>query len=164
MSAAELTIRRARLQDLDQIAACENACFEDPWSFAMLYEDICETAAALYLVAAIGDEIIGYAGTHIVIDESHITNLCIRPGYRRQGYGRTLLRALMDLSQEEGAEAVTLEVRVSNRAALHLYLQMGFTIAGIRRNYYEGREDAYVMWAGEPPSLPPGGGNDHDVF
>lgn len=153
MRAAELVIRRARLQDLDAVAACENACFEHPWSFAMLYEDICETAAAIYLVAELDGEIIGYGGTHIVIDESHITNLCILPEYRRRGYGHALMMALMDVSKDEGAEAVTLEVRVSNRAALHLYLGMGFTIAGIRRNYYEGREDAYVMWAGEPPSL-----------
>lgn len=145
----DLNIRRAQLGDLDQIYMCETLCFEHPWSFAMLYDDICETPAAIYLVAELGDEIVGYAGTHIVIDESHVTNLCIRPEYRRRGYGRRLMRALMDVAKENGAEAVTLEVRVSNRAALKLYLELGFTIAGARPSYYDGREDAYIMWAGK---------------
>lgn len=148
---AEPLIRRAVLGDLDEIYSCEQVCFEDPWSFAMLYDDICETPAALYLVSELDGRIIGYAGTHIVIDESHVTNLCIRPEYRQRGYGRQLLEALMELSRENGAEAVTLEVAVSNRAALRLYLDLGFGIAGIRRNYYAGREDAYVMWSGEGP-------------
>lgn len=148
-----LTIRRAALGDLDEIYSCEQASFEDPWSFAMLYNDICETPAAVYLVGILHGQVIGYGGTHIVIDESHITNLCIRPEHRKQGYGRALMEALMDVSRENGAEAVTLEVRVSNRAALRLYLSLGFTIAGVRRNYYPGREDAYVMWYGEGPLI-----------
>lgn len=144
-------IRRARLGDLDGIYSCEQASFEDPWSFAMLYDDICETPSAIYLVCELDGGIIGYAGTHIVIDESHITNLCIRPEFRGQGHGRALMEALMEVSRSQGAEAITLEVRVSNRPALRLYMDLGFTIAGIRRNYYPGREDAYVMWYGEGP-------------
>ena len=146
-----MQVRPARLQDLDAIYSCEQECFEDPWSFASLYDDICETPAAVYLVGEVDGEIAGYAGTHIVIDESHVTNLCIRPAYRGRGFGRTLMEALMEASRREGAEAVTLEVRVSNRPALRLYLSLGFTIAGIRRNYYNGPEDAYVMWYGEGP-------------
>lgn len=148
---AGAVIRRAGLQDLDGMYSCEQESFEDPWSFAMIYDDVCETPAAIYLVCELDGEIIGYAGTHIVIDESHITNLCIRPGFRQQGYGRALMEDLIAVSRENGAEAVTLEVRVSNRPALRLYMDLGFTIAGIRRNYYPGREDAYVMWLGEGP-------------
>lgn len=147
----EMVIRRAVLGDLDGIYSCEQVCFEDPWSFAMLYDDICETPAAVYIVCELRGQIIGYAGTHMVIDESHITNVCVRPEYRKRGYGKALMETLMEISRENGAEAITLEVRVSNRAALRLYLGLGFTIAGIRRNYYPGREDAYVMWLGEGP-------------
>lgn len=138
------------MSDLDEIYACEQACFSHPWSFGMLYDDICESPAAIYLVCEVDGKIVGYGGTHLVIDESHITNLCVRPECRLRGYGRALLQAIIDESRKNGAEAITLEVRVSNRAAMRLYVDMGFTIAGIRRNYYEGREDAYVMWAGDP--------------
>ena len=47
-----------------------------------------------------------------------------------------------------GARHMTLEVRVSNTAAQHMYARFGFETAGVRKNYYaETNEDALVMWA-----------------
>jgi ribosomal-protein-alanine N-acetyltransferase len=49
---------------------------------------------------------------------------------------------------ELGAEAVSLEVRVSNWGAQRLYGKFGFRPVGIRKNYYqEINEDALIMWA-----------------
>jgi ribosomal-protein-alanine N-acetyltransferase len=39
-----------------------------------------------------------------------------------------------------------LEVRASNEAAQQLYRKFGFLPAGVRARYYEGTEDAIVMW------------------
>ena len=48
---------------------------------------------------------------------------------------------------EMGAEAVSLEVRVTNWGAQRLYGRFGFRPVGIRRNYYqELNEDALIMW------------------
>ena len=41
-----------------------------------------------------------------------------------------------------------LEVRLSNLAAIHMYLQAGFNEIGLRQNYYpaaDGKEDALLM-------------------
>ena len=47
-----------------------------------------------------------------------------------------------------GAEAVSLEVRVSNWGAQRLYGRFGFRPVGVRKNYYqEMNEDALIMWA-----------------
>jgi [ribosomal protein S18]-alanine N-acetyltransferase len=50
---------------------------------------------------------------------------------------------------------MTLEVRVSNVAALRLYGKYGFTEQGLRKRYYsDNGEDAYIMWSpplNEPP-------------
>jgi ribosomal-protein-alanine N-acetyltransferase len=49
-----------------------------------------------------------------------------------------------------GAEAISLEVRVTNWGAQRLYGQFGFRPVGVRKNYYqEVNEDALVMWAHE---------------
>ncbi len=49
---------------------------------------------------------------------------------------------------ERGADAMTLEVRFSNRGAQGLYRQFGFRPVGVRKGYYqETGEDALVMWA-----------------
>jgi ribosomal-protein-alanine N-acetyltransferase len=42
-------------------------------------------------------------------------------------------------------EAYTLEVRVSNMAAVALYKRLGFSVEGIRPKYYID-EDALIMW------------------
>jgi len=48
----------------------------------------------------------------------------------------------------------TLEVRVSNARAIHLYEAAGFRTTGIRRGYYtDNREDAFVMWKDPIPPV-----------
>ena len=37
--------------------------------------------------------------------------------------------------------------RVGNTGAQQLYERFGFVPAGVRKRYYEGRDDAIVMWA-----------------
>jgi ribosomal-protein-alanine N-acetyltransferase len=44
-----------------------------------------------------------------------------------------------------GAEAVYLEVRVSNKEAISLYKKLGFEEVRIVKEYYRDGEDAYVM-------------------
>ncbi len=139
-------IRKAEQSDLEKIHECETASFEQPWTFAMLYDDIIENANTVYLVVEQSGEIIGYGGMWIVLDEAHITNVCIKPAYRNQGYAKALMNELARVSRECGANSMTLEVRVSNKPALRLYKHCGFTIQGLRKRYYQNREDAYVMW------------------
>lgn len=154
-----ITIRLATRDDLAGIYACEQACFDDPWSFPMLYEDICENRTTVYLVLAAGkkgDRVIGYCGAHIVLDEAHITNVCVLPKYRGRGLAKEMMRALQDEVRSRGADAMTLEVGVTNKIAQRLYRECGFSVQGIRRKYYRGREDAYVMWTSPRAVCPEG--------
>lgn len=146
ISANDITIRRAEYLDLEKIFECETACFEQAWTYAMLYDDIIENQNTVYLVVERNGEIIGYGGMWIVMDEAHITNVCIKPQFRGQGYAWALMKELSKASKQNGAKSMTLEVRVSNKAALRLYKKCGFTIQGLRKKYYQNSEDAYVMW------------------
>lgn len=149
----KISIRRAGLGDLEKVYECETTCFESPWSFAMLYEDIIENPNTVYFVVERGGEIIGYGGMWIVLDEAHITNVCILPAYREKGYAKQLMAVLADASRERGASGMSLEVRVSNKPALKLYKRCGFSIQGLRKKYYHNKEDAYVMWT-EKDTIP----------
>ena len=92
-------------------------------------------------------KIAGYAGCYQSLEEAEITNIAVKRELRGQGIGRKLLMELMRLGKERGAFAYTLEVRVSNQAAIHLYESLGFISFGIRKNFYERpREDAMIMW------------------
>lgn len=133
--------------DAEQIAEIDAICFALPWSSNALHDDIAENEKAVYIVAEQGDKILGYAGMWIIFDEAHITNVAVRPEFRRHGLGRLIVVALLSEAFRHGAVCQTLEVRISNIAAINLYESLGFKKAGIRRQYYsDNNEDALIMW------------------
>ncbi|MCS7007541.1 MAG: GNAT family N-acetyltransferase, partial [Thermoleophilia bacterium] len=72
--------------------------------------------------------------------------------YRRRGIARALLERLFEVTDDGSRRGHTLEVRVSNSAAIRLYERLGFERRGIRRGYYtDNREDALIMWREPPP-------------
>ena len=140
-------VRPMVAEDLDAVMAVEQGSFHTPWSRSAFEEELSQNRLARYLVAIDGETIVGYAGTWLVINEAHVTNVAVHNNRRREGIGRLLMDALMNMAREEGMESMTLEVRVSNEAARALYHQLGFVSAGIRKNYYsETKEDALILW------------------
>ncbi len=147
----QVTFRRMTLKDLDQIMALEKVSFTAPWSRNAFTGELTDNHFARYLVMQLGDEIIGYGGMWIIIDEAHVTNIAVSPLYRGRRLGERLLRFMMAVASTEGARKMTLEVRVSNFSAKNLYHKLGFVEAGLRKGYYtDNREDAIIMWADIP--------------
>ncbi|WP_026574002.1 ribosomal protein S18-alanine N-acetyltransferase [Bacillus sp. UNC438CL73TsuS30] len=139
--------RYMREEDIDQILEVEHASFTTPWSREAFYNELNNNKFAVYIVLEEEDKIIGYCGAWIVIDEAHITNIAILPGYRGKKLGEALLEKMMSVAREMGAKSMTLEVRVTNQIAQSLYRKFGFQNGGIRKNYYsDNQEDALVMW------------------
>jgi ribosomal-protein-alanine N-acetyltransferase len=80
-------------------------------------------------------------------EEAHVTNVAVDPLQQRRGIASRLLRDLILAAVDMGAEAVSLEVRVTNWGAQRLYGRFGFRPVGVRKNYYqEINEDALIMW------------------
>ena len=74
-------------------------------------------------------------------------NLAVRDSHRRHGVATRLMERLFEITSGDGRRGYTLEVRVSNEAAIKLYESLGFRPRGIRRGYYtDNREDALIMW------------------
>lgn len=139
-------LRRMADADIDCVCTIEERVFATPWS-RQSFSDEMSNQLAVYIVAEEGGRVIGYIGAWRVLDEGHITNLAVESEWRRQGVGRSLLAAMEELLYAEGILRITLEVRVSNEPALHLYRQRGYRERGVRRKYYQDNgEDAYIMW------------------
>lgn len=77
----------------------------------------------------------------------HITSLSVMRTYRRMGIAEKLMRqSLYAMCQLFDAKYVSLHVRKSNRAALHLYRDsLQFEVQLIEKSYYQDGEDAYAM-------------------
>ncbi|MCL4425584.1 MAG: ribosomal protein S18-alanine N-acetyltransferase [Firmicutes bacterium] len=134
-------------EDLDGVMTIEKLSFPTPWSRQAFYTEIMENSYAHYIVARVGKTVIGYAGMWLILDEAHVTNVAVHPDYRGRGVGQALMQELVERALQEGAESMTLEVRVSNLAAQQLYEKLGFEKRGIRRGYYtDVKEDAIIMW------------------
>lgn len=144
---ADVTIRQAIPEDAAEIYEIEQICFPDPWSLDSIRYELEENPRAFYVVALHNSNVVGYAGLWWVVDEGHITNVAVTPGYRNRKIGEGIIRTLIDHTVGEGILHHTLEVRRSNEAAINLYRKFGFQEEGVRKGYYRfGGEDAIIMW------------------
>lgn len=135
-----------RVEDIADVHIIERASFPVPWPAYAFRQELATNRLARYLVLRVGDEVVAYAGLWLMVDEAHVTTFAVLPGWRRQGLGSRLLLALLDLAAEIGASVATLEVRLSNQGARHLYERFGFRPVGVRPGYYsDNGEDALIM-------------------
>jgi ribosomal-protein-alanine N-acetyltransferase len=140
-------IRRACSADIDSLFDIEVKSFTTPWSRTAFEAEMQDNDLACYLVVEEAGKVVAYAGMWLIVDEAHITNVAVLTDYRGKGVGQILMQSMIQAAKERGAVSMTLEVRPSNHAALHLYTKLGFVQRGIRRHYYtDNKEDALIMW------------------
>ena len=136
-------------EDIDAILDISSLSFSVCWSKSSYIQEL-SNPVAKYLVAKINSDVVGFAGTWIVLDEAHITNIAVHPNYRQQGIASKILEKLLSYCKTQGCTAYTLEVRSSNEAAKALYKKYNFKQDGVRKGYYEdNKEDAILMWLRE---------------
>lgn len=142
----KITYRRMTSEDVPFISKLEEETFSMPWS-AKDFLDMVSKEDARYYVAERDGQLVGGCGVLMIAGEGNITNVVIAPEARNQGIGTGMLRHLMKEGEREGLKAYTLEVRVSNAAAIHVYEKLGFVSEGIRPGFYEKpAEDAMILW------------------
>lgn len=128
-----------------QVAALEKLCFSDPWSEASIRSEL-HNPLSTWLVSEEGGAVTGYIGAQSVPPEADVMNLAVAPDSRRRGVGTLLLGAMTELLHSRGIEALFLEVRPSNSAAIALYERHGFVQVGRRPKYYVNpTEDALIL-------------------
>lgn len=142
-------LRAMRPSDLDLVVESETLSLKNPWS-KRIFTD-CLRAGYECWVLATRDRIVAHGVLSVGVEEAHVLTLCVHPEFRRQGYGRRMLRHLLDKGARKDARVCFLEVRPSNAEARQLYVSMGFVQVGERRQYYPAdageahREDALIL-------------------
>ncbi|MEG1848795.1 MAG: ribosomal protein S18-alanine N-acetyltransferase [Lachnospiraceae bacterium] len=144
-----IVIRDMKCEDVARVAQIEEETFSMPWCQNAFLEMLANEHAH-YLVAEEDGLIVGICGLRDILGEGDVTNVAVISSHRNRGIGYTMLVQLLKTGQRYGVTAVTLEVRQSNVAAIHLYEKLGFKIEGIRKNFYsDPQEHAAIMWRRE---------------
>jgi ribosomal-protein-alanine N-acetyltransferase len=144
----EYKIRRMMLSDLDQVSIIEaDAYGEVHWTRDNFVSELDNTVGDYNVLYKNENEILGYLGSWMIIDEMHITTIATAKNHTRKGVAEALLIAQIFKALGQNIKALTLEVRVSNIKAQGLYEKYLFKRQGIRKRYYEDTlESALIMW------------------
>ena len=138
-----MEFRKMTLNDLDQISNNLHD-FDDFWTVGIFKNEL-DNPNCYYIVAIDNNEIIGFGGINNVLDECTLNNIAVRIDKRHQNVGSQILEKLIKLSKSLNSTFITLEVNINNAYAIKLYEKFGFKNLGIRKNYYNGNTDAYIM-------------------
>ncbi|MCB1650159.1 MAG: ribosomal protein S18-alanine N-acetyltransferase [Pseudomonadales bacterium] len=142
-------MRAMRASDLDLVVQSENLSLQNPWT-KRVFADCLRSGYECWVLAS-RDRLVAHGVLSVGAGEAHVLTLCVHPQYRGKGYGRRMLRHLLEKGYRKGGEIAFLEVRPSNKTAISLYLATGFVQVGERRGYYPAepgethREDALIL-------------------
>ncbi|CDC31458.1 ribosomal-protein-alanine acetyltransferase [Clostridium sp. CAG:508] len=137
-------ISEMNLQDLENIKDCLLTDFDNFWSYNILKQEL-ENGKSKYFVAKQENEIVGFAGILLIIDQVNIMNIVVKKDKRNFGIGSSLLEEIIRYSKIHNATSITLEVNEKNIPAIKLYKKYGFKQVGLRRKYYNNEDNAILM-------------------
>lgn len=141
-----IEIRQMNTEDLERVMEINRLSFTDPWPKRIFESEVNGNEFAKYFIIEADDLIVGYVGLWFVFDDAQITNIAVHPDYRGHGYGETLFSYAMQQAILHRMKTLSLEVRVSNKKAQHLYRKFGLFPTRVRKKYYKNNgEDAFVM-------------------
>ncbi len=131
-------------EDLAQVLALENACYDYPWTAENFLGEF-RRNISLALGLKQNGRLVAHCFFWLMPPEIHLLNLAVSPDFRGQGLARCLLANLKNVARRSDSECIFLEVRPSNEGAISLYTSEGFEFTGRRPDYYEDGEDAFLM-------------------
>lgn len=79
-----INIETMTLKDLEVIKDILISDYDNFWSFDIFKEEL-QSNNSKYLVAKVNNEIVGFAGIKIILDEADIMNIVTKKTFRKQG-------------------------------------------------------------------------------
>lgn len=130
-------IRLMTLCDLESIKSILITDFDDFWNYEVLKEELLSNYSKYYIIENISsNEIVGFSGIKIIVDEAELMNIVIKKTYRNLGLASKLLNFLISICSNENITSIFLEVSENNTFAQHLYNKFEFKQISVRENYY----------------------------
>ena len=131
-----------RLAHWDDLSAIQIILKNTDWTSAAVLDCFNEN----YFIWIVEDiDIKGLMVVRNAIKIWEIMQIAVDAKYQRCGCAKKLLTHLIVQAKIKQVEAIQLEVRLSNIAAMGLYQQFQFHTIGLRKKYYKNGEDAVLM-------------------
>ena len=144
MDITRIEMHTMKLADLDEIKEVLYNDFDDFWNYQIFKEELVNNNSS-YLVLRYDNKIVGYGGIKIILDEAELMNIVTKKDKRNMGFARLILNELIEISKEHNCSKLNLEVNEKNSAAIHLYELFDFKQVGLRKQYYNGKDNAILM-------------------
>lgn len=141
------TLRPATPDDLTKLVALEAATFDYSQLGRQSFRRLMNSPSAHLFVLESDQQLLGYSllltrkGSKVW----RLYSIAVAASARGTGVGRKLLEHALALAKENGAAALSLEVKVDNKAAIELYRRYDFEVVDLLPDYYPGHADGYRM-------------------
>lgn len=139
-----ITIGTMTFDDIISIESNFSESFDKFWSVDILKDDF-KSENSKYIVAKIDNEVVGFAGVKIILDNADIMNIAVKTDMRNHGIGSMLLQKLIEVSMASHCSTITLEVNEKNLFAIRLYEKYDFSRIAFRKKYYNNTDNAVIM-------------------
>ena len=116
-----IELRRLTPKDLEAIERIEQRSYPTPWSRSMFASELAKPSSiSLGAFEVETGELVGYLVISRYVDAWHVMNIAVAPDRRREGIAVALFERLFELTGADGRRGYTLEVRISNEAAIKI--------------------------------------------
>lgn len=138
-------IRKATLDDLNNIHNIECKCFKYDIITLDEFSSLIESQKNLFLTYQIGSKIAGYGIIKPLNQfQMHVYALAILPSFHGKGIAKALMKALERHAIAKGYKQLYLEVKNDNKAAIALYESLDFVIFEVKERFYDDLSTAIV--------------------
>lgn len=138
------SVEKMSLDTLNSIKNVLISDFDDFWNYDVIKQEL-ECSNSYFITVKNDNEVMGFAGLKVILDEADIMNIVVKKSYRNNGIGSILLKHLISYAKSLNLKTITLEVNEHNLSAIRLYAKFDFDHIGIRKKYYNGESDAIIM-------------------
>lgn len=140
-----MIVRKFVPKDLKRVYEIENMSFDQSYGINM-FQQLYEMGIG-FLVAEKDGYVIGYVMFWIKYEnQGHIISIAVDKNYRRLGAGTELLIKAISILSLLRIDAIYLEVKDTNTAAINFYKKFNFIEDRLVPGYYENGDGAVIMY------------------
>ncbi len=140
-----VSVRPPQASDIRDLERSERVCFVDPWPGQFFVSELFAPGRFHRIMVDPSGRMVAYLFSAWQYLDLHVLKIATLPQYRREGLARQLMEMAEHHVEESGGDSLTLEVRISNDAAISMYNTLGYRDEGLRPGYYADGEDALIM-------------------